>query len=62
MRVFHDRATFDFSILLEKTGDLALGETRMDASDEEVGTRVTSRVVTTVSAVTVSRGWAAGRC
>lgn len=40
MGIGHDGAVVDIAVLLEKTGDIGLGQTRMDTGDEEVGTGV----------------------
>lgn len=42
MGIFHNGASFDVAIFLEKTGDFTLGETRMNTGDKQVGARVTS--------------------
>jgi len=44
VRVFHDLALLDFTILLEQTGHLSLVETGMDSGDEEVGSRVNGTI------------------
>jgi hypothetical protein len=40
MGILHDLAFLDFAILLEKTGHLSLVKTRVNSSDEEIGSRV----------------------
>jgi len=45
MRIQHDLALLDITILLEETGYLQLGETRMDTGDEEVRTRVDGAII-----------------
>jgi hypothetical protein len=40
VRVDHDRAVLDITVLLEKTRNVRLGQTRVDASDEEIGASV----------------------
>jgi hypothetical protein len=45
MRVQHDLALLDITILLEETGYLSLGKARMDTSDEEVRTRVDGAII-----------------
>jgi hypothetical protein len=53
VRVKHDLTFLDLAVFLEETGDLSLGQTGVDASDEEVGTRVDCAVIcwsTTVAA------------
>lgn len=53
--VTHDVALLDSAVLLEEDSDLFLGQTRVDASDEEVGALVDfaglSAAITTVAAV-----------
>jgi hypothetical protein len=36
VRVDHDRAVLDIAVLLEQTGNIGLGQTRVDTSDEKV--------------------------
>jgi hypothetical protein len=36
VRVQHDRAVLDIAVLLEQTGDIGLGQTRVDTGDEKV--------------------------
>lgn len=40
VRVAHDAASVDIAVLLEKTADLLLGQTGVDAGNEKVGARV----------------------
>lgn len=56
MRIFHDGAAFDVTVLLEETGDFCFGEARVYTGDEEVGPWVTS-VCFTLFLVTI--GWRA---
>jgi len=56
VRIKHDLAFLDVTILLEETSDFLLVEARVDASDKEVGAWVDraiilSRRTTTTSAV-----------
>lgn len=48
MRVTHDVALLHLAIFLEEAADLFLGESGVDAGDEEVGARVHSVVVASV--------------
>jgi len=45
VRVKHDLALLDITVLLKETSDLGLVETRVDAGDEEVGAWVDSTVI-----------------
>ena len=45
VRIAHDVALLDLSIFFEKTSYVNLSETRVDASDEEVGSRVGTEIV-----------------
>lgn len=45
MRVSHDLALLDLTILLKHLGDLSLRQTRMDTSDKEVGAGVNGTIV-----------------
>lgn len=40
MRVTHDAALLDITVLAEQAANLILGQARVNASDEEVGSRV----------------------
>ena len=54
--ILHDLALLDLTILLEEAGDLGLLKTRVDAGDEEVGTRVDGTVVILVVVAVLGRG------
>lgn len=55
--ITHNVALLNSAVLLEKNSDLLLGQTGMDASDEEVGARVDLAVVAaTLAAVLARRG------
>jgi hypothetical protein len=58
MGIEHDLALLDIAVFREETGNLGLGETRMDTSDEEVGAWVDSTVI--LGSATVILGWATG--
>ena len=45
VRVKHDLAFLNFTILLEEASNFSLGETRMDASNKKVGARIDSTVI-----------------
>jgi hypothetical protein len=45
VRIAHDVALLDLSIFFEKTSYVNLSEARVDASDEEVGSRVGTEIV-----------------
>jgi hypothetical protein len=49
VRVAHDVALLDLTILLEQTCDLILGQRRVNASDEEVGALVAALFRLTVA-------------
>lgn len=49
VRVAHDLALLDITVLLEHASDLLLGQTGVDAGDEEVGARVDGAVIVTVA-------------
>lgn len=49
VRVAHDVALLDFTILLEETCDLVLGQRWMNAGDEEVGALITALISFTVA-------------
>lgn len=55
VRVAHDAASLDITVLLKETTDLVLGQTRVDASDEEVGARVCSLLL--IFVVATRLGW-----
>jgi hexokinase len=52
--VTHNVALLDSAVLLEEDGDLFLGQARVDASDEEVGTLVDVARVTTAGSLTLT--------
>jgi hypothetical protein len=43
--VQHDGAVVDITVLLEETRNIGLGQTRVNASDEEVGARVDGALI-----------------
>jgi hypothetical protein len=45
VRVKHDLALLDIAIFFEETSDFDLRETRMDTSDEQVGTRIDCTII-----------------
>jgi hypothetical protein len=45
VRVKHDLALLNLTILLEEASNFSLRETRVDASDEKVRTRVDSTII-----------------
>jgi hypothetical protein len=45
MRVKHDLAFLNLTVLLEEASNFSLGETRVDASDEKVRTRIDSTII-----------------
>jgi hypothetical protein len=45
VRVKHDRAVIDITVLLEQTRDIRLSQARVDTSDEEVGARVDGTLI-----------------
>jgi hypothetical protein len=45
VRVQHDGAVLDIAVLLEKTRDVGLSQTRVDTSDEQVGAGVLSALL-----------------
>ena len=51
----HDLALLNITVLLEKAGHFLLRETRMDASDEQVGTRVDGTIILGWATVTLGR-------
>lgn len=53
--VTHNVALLDSAVLLEKNSDLLLGQTRVDASDEEVRARVDLAVVAATLAAVLAR-------
>lgn len=59
MRVEHNLTLLDFTVLFEEPGNFVLRETRVDASDEQVGTRVDSTVILRRRATIIL--WATGR-
>lgn len=55
VRVAHDAASLDITVLLKETTDFILGQTRVDASDKEVGARVGSLLL--IFVVATRLGW-----
>ena len=51
MRIFHDIALLNLTILLEQTADFLLREARVDARHEEVRARVAAVVIVTAARV-----------
>lgn len=45
MGVQHDGAVVDITVLLEETRNIGLGQTGVNASDEEVGARVDGALI-----------------
>jgi len=60
MGVKHDLALLNIAVLLEKTSNFGLRETRVDTSDKQVRSWVDSAIV--LGSTTVILGWAAGGC
>ena len=56
VRVKHDGAVLDLSIFLKQAGNFLLGETRVNAGDEEIRSGVAGRIITTTAVVTVVGG------
>lgn len=68
VRVAHDVALLNLTILLEQTCNLLLGQTGVDTGDEEIGARVAAAIVsarlggrTTVSSSTTARVYPASQ-
>jgi hypothetical protein len=57
VRVKHDRAILNIAIFLKQSGHVTLGEARMDASNEEVGTRVDCAFFINIFHPSVARRW-----
>jgi hypothetical protein len=55
MGIKHDLTLLDITILLEETSNLLLRQTRMDASDEEVGAWVDSAIILRSTTITLGR-------
>jgi hypothetical protein len=45
VRIAHDVTLLNLSIFLEKTSHVNFGETRVNAGDEEVGSRIGSEII-----------------
>ena len=58
MRVAHDLALLDVTVLGEKSGDFILAQPGVDAGDEQVGARVDG-IITVPGTAAVVLGWAA---
>jgi hypothetical protein len=55
--VEHDGAAFDIAVLLEETRDITLGQTRMDAGDEQIRAAVDCAFFIDILHASVRWGW-----
>ena len=56
MRVSHDLTLFNLAILLEEADDLGLLQARVNAGDEEVGSRVDGTVLAVIAIIVFRAG------
>ena len=61
MGIKHDLALLDITVFLKETRNLALGETRMDAGNEQIGARVDSAIILRRATIILGRATGDGK-
>ncbi|KAG9796199.1 hypothetical protein KCU88_g431, partial [Aureobasidium melanogenum] len=59
MRIKHDRAALNFTVLLEETSNIGFSEARMDSGDEKIGASIDCAFIFGIFHACIRRGWGA---